>query len=111
LKALKTYAKFFKKKAAYEEILSDIKPNALRELKKQPEGKADVDGIEFHVTNKTTKKYSEELTTQIKKLREDEEEAGKVKTSSTESFDASIPRSVKESVLSDVSDFKKHFDL
>jgi len=111
MKALKNYSKYFKKKCAYEEILKDIHPAALRELKKCPEGKTDIDGVEFHVTNKPKKEYTEEVKAKIKQIREDEEKAGRVDVSSTESFDASIPRSVKEKVLAVVSDFRKHFGL
>ncbi|GIV45771.1 MAG: hypothetical protein KatS3mg036_0589 [Ignavibacterium sp.] len=59
MKALKLYAKYYKKLKAMDEILKDLHPLALRELKKYPEGKADFEGVEFHLQKKLRKKFDE----------------------------------------------------
>ena len=116
MKALKLYAKFYKKMKAMEEILKDLHPLVLRELKKYPEGKADFEGIEFHLTKKIEKKFDEiveaelkEIRDRINKLKEDAEKSGRVVYNERETFDASIPRSAKEHVLSTITEYKKYF--
>ncbi|WP_337871602.1 hypothetical protein [Ignavibacterium sp.] len=118
MKALKSYAKFYKKMKAFEEILKDLHPLALRELKKHPDGKADLDGVEFHLTKKVEKKFDEfveaelkELRDKINELKKDAEEKGRIIINEKETFDAQIPRSVKESVLGEVNEYKKWFSL
>lgn len=118
MKVLKLYAKFYKKLKAMEEILKDIHPLALRELKKYPDGKADFDGVEFHLTRKVEKKYADEVETELKELRNKTnvlklkaEEEGKVRFTERETFDAQIPRSSKDEVLGCVVEYKKHFGV
>lgn len=111
MKALKNYAKYYKRKLVMEEILRDLKANALRELKICDDGQAVVDDVEFHLTTKTTTSYPELVSKKIKDLREKARKDGTITTSSTESFDSSIPKSTKEKVLAQVPDYKKHFDL
>lgn len=107
---LKQYAKFYKKMIAYDEILKDLKPLAQKELKKQPDQKAITGGVEFHMTSKVTKEYPQVITEAIKILREDASGKGLVKEKTVPTFDAYIPKSVKESVLSkDVNDYRKYF--
>jgi hypothetical protein len=108
-KALKQYSKFLKKKLAAEEILKDLKPLALRELKKCKDGQAVVDDVEYHLTTKSETIYPESVTERIKELRDAAKESGKTKTKTTEAFDAQIPKSVKETVLSKILDYKKYF--
>lgn len=116
MKALKMYAKYYTKMIAMEEILKDLHPIAIRELKKYPEGKADFDGVEFHLTKKTEKKYNEKAELALKMLREnineikkEAEAKGMVEITEKETFDASIPRSNKKNVLAKISEYKKHF--
>ena len=109
MKDLKQYSKYLKKKLAAEEILKDLKPFALRELKKCKDGKAVVDDVEYHLTTKSETIYPESVTEQIKELREKARNAGKVKIKTSDAFDAQIPKSVKEIVLGKVNDFKKYF--
>lgn len=118
MKFLKAYAKYYKMYKAFEEILKDLHPLALRELKKYPEGKADYDGVEFHLTKKIERKYSETIDKQLKELRDKIEEikataeqSGLVILNEKETFDAQIPRSSKEQVLSSVKDYKKYFAI
>lgn len=118
MKALKLYAKFYKKLKAMDEILKDLHPLALRELKKQPEGKADYDGVEFHLTKKVEKKFDEfveaelkEMRDKINELKKEAEEKGRLILSEKETFDAQIPRSSKEQVLASVIEYKKYFAI
>lgn len=118
MKATKKYAKFLKKKLAYEEILKDLQEPVLRELKKAENGQAIVDEVEFHVTRKFDRKYSTEIEAQLKEkrkqieeIKEVEEKAGRVVLKEKPSFDAYIPKSTREDVLAEVPDYKKHFAL
>ena len=118
MKNLKMYTKYYIKLKAIDEILKDLQPLALRELKKMPDGKADFNGVEFHLTKKVEKKFDvvveaelKEIREKINKLKEDAEKAGRVVYNDKETFDAQIPRSSKEQVLSSVSDYKKYFAL
>lgn len=118
MKTLKLFAKIYIKMKAMEEILKDIHPLALRELKKYPEGKADFEGVEFHLTKKVEKKYDEfveaelkEMRDKINELKKDAEEKGRVNLNEKETFDAQIPRSSKENILSKVNDYRKHFGI
>jgi hypothetical protein len=118
MNALTTYAKYLKKKLGYDAILKDLHEQALRELRKYENGRYVVSGVEFHVTAKVEKKYSDKVEEQMKELRgriseikAKEEEAGRVVMSEKITFDASIPKSVREEVLAEVPDYKKHFAL
>jgi hypothetical protein len=118
MKTLKLYAKYYKTMKAMEEILKDLHQLALRELKKYPEGKADFDGVEFHLTKKVEKKYDEfvenelkEMRDKINELKKEAEEKGRAIINEKETFDAQIPRSSKEQVLSAVRDYKKYFAI
>lgn len=118
MKALKLYARYYKTMKAMDEILKDLHPLALRELKKYPEGKADYDGVEFHLTKKIEKKFDEFVEAELKKLRDkinelkkEAEEKGRVILNEKETFDAQIPRSSKEEVLATVKDYKKYFQI
>ncbi|MEJ5351938.1 MAG: hypothetical protein WHS65_10125 [Melioribacteraceae bacterium] len=118
MKALKLYAKFYKKMKAMEEILKDLHPLAMRELKKQEDGKADIDGVEFHLTKKVEKKYEEKIENELKELRDkineikqQAETEGRIAIIEKETFDASIPRSAKEQVLSTITEYKKYFAI
>ncbi|MEG8946628.1 hypothetical protein [Rosettibacter firmus] len=118
MKFLKAYAKYYKMYKAFEEILKDLHPLALRELKKYPEGKADYDGVEFHLTKKVEKKFDEFVEVQLKELRDkineikkEAEQRGDVIINEKETFDAQIPRSSKEEVLATVKDYKKYFAI
>lgn len=118
MKNLKLYAKYYIKMKAMEEILKDLQPLALRELKKQPEGKADFNGVEFHITKKVEKKFDEFVEAELKEMREKisemkqaAEEKGRVILNERETFDAQIPRSTKEEVLASVTEYKKYFAI
>ncbi|MCZ7608871.1 MAG: hypothetical protein M5U17_01780 [Ignavibacterium sp.] len=118
MKSLKKYAKFLKKKLAYEEILRDLQEACLRELRKEDNGQAIVDEVEFHLTKKTERKYSNAIEEvlrakrkEIKDMQEAEEEAGRVVLKHKETFDSYIPKSTREDVLAEVLDYKKHFSL
>ncbi len=112
MKYLKIYAKLYKKAEALKEILSDLKPLAQKELKRCPDGKTIVTDVEFHMTTKTTNEYSDEVKSRIEALRAEAKESGKVKVKETESFDAYIPKSAKETVLAKSStDYRKHFGV
>lgn len=118
MRSLRKYAKYLKKKLAYESILKDLQEPALRELRKQENGQAIVDEVEFHVTKKVTKEFStrtEELLAEMrektKQLKEMDERDGLVVIKEKETFDAYIPKSTKEDVLAEVNDYKKHFAL
>lgn len=109
MKALNQYSKILKKKLAMDEILKDLKPLALRELKKCKDGQAVVDDVEYHLTTKTETQYPDSVNERIKELREEAKAKGKVKLRTSEAFDAQIPKSVKETVLAKVLDYKKYF--
>ena len=107
--ALKQYSKYLKKKLAADEILKDLQPLVLRELRRCKEGKAVEDDVEYHLTTKTSINYPASVNDKIKELREEAKAKGKCKTRSVEAFDAQIPRSVKENVLARVPDYRKYF--
>lgn len=118
MKALKLYAKFYKKLKAMEDILKDLHSLAMRELKKHENGRAEIDGVEFHLTKKVEKKFDEFVEVELKKMRErinelkkEAEEKGRVIVNEKETFDASIPRSAKEQVLSTITEYKKYFSI
>jgi uncharacterized protein YukE len=103
---------------AQERICADLKNDVLRELKKQPNGKAIVSGVEFHTTIKRSAKYPKDvkeildnLKNQIDEQKKRAEDAGTVKYSSTDAFDASIPKSSEKEILIGESDYKKHFGV
>lgn len=116
MSALKKYAKHFIKLKAQEKIVADLKSDALRELGRQPDGKAIVGGVEFHRTVKRKAKYPSDvqvildsLKVQIDEQKKRAEDAGTVKYSSTPGFDAAIPPSVADAVLRTDPDYKRHF--
>lgn len=118
MKSLKKYAKFLKKKLAYEEILKDLQEPCLRELRKADNGQAIVDEVEFHITKKVERKYSDvievilkEKRKSIKEIQDEEEKAGRVELKEKITFDAYIPKSTREDVLAEVLDYKKYFSL
>lgn len=118
MKALKQYAKMYIKLKAIEEILKDLHPTVLRELRKYPEGKADFDGVEFHLTKKVERKYQKDIEEKLKELRKmidglkaEAEQNGMVEITEKETFDASIPRSAKEQILAKVTEYKKYFGV
>lgn len=108
---LTKYAKILKKKLAYDEILKDVKPAAIKELKRQPGKKATISDVEFHLTTKKEISYSKELKDKIKVLREDEVKTGAATVLATQTLNAELPKAVKDKVLSSVTDYKKHFSL
>jgi hypothetical protein len=112
------YAKHLAKKKAQEKILEDLKDNVLRELKRTPEGKAMVDGVEFHLTTKATRRYPKDikevidnLQIQIDLQKQNAEDAGKVTITETSTFDASIPKAAEKEVLGNVPDYRKYFGI
>jgi hypothetical protein len=107
--ALKKYSKYLKKKLAMEEILDDLKPLALRELKRSKDGQAIVDDVEYHLTEKSTTSYPDEVNHKIQTLREEARNSGKCKIKSREAFDAYLPKSSKETVLAKITDYKNYF--
>jgi len=118
MKALKLYAKHLAQKKAQEEILNDVKEEVLRELKRIPDGKAAVDGVEFHRTTKVSRKYAKDiqdilkdLQTQVDDQKKRAEESGKVKLTYRSTFDASIPAAAEADVLGRVRDYQKHFGV
>lgn len=115
---LKTYAKILRKKKAAERILADMKKLVLRELKKLPDGKTAVDGVEFHLTNKNTAVFATDIDAVLKNLRAqiDEqkklaEDAGQVSYETEETFDAAIPKSAEKIVLAGDKDYANYFGL
>lgn len=117
--ALKQYAKHFKKMLAQQKILADLKKQALRELKKQPNGQAIVGGVELHMTKKKTAtiypediaKILENLKTQTKEQIKRAEDAGQVKCKFRETFDAAVPKSAQKRILSEDKDYARHFGV
>jgi hypothetical protein len=122
MQALKKYARLHKKKLALEEILSDLKGEALEELKACPDGKAVAEDIEFNLSTKTDKVYPESTQaqidridkaakTEIKALKEAAESAGLVEISFEKILVAKLPRSVKDKVLAKIAEFRKYFEI
>jgi len=114
--ALKKYSKYLKKALAYDAMCKDMKDQVMRELKRQPEGQAVCDGVEYHLTTKTVRTYNDpklkEMKAQVEALEKQLLEAGAVKIKENETFDAYIPKSSKETVLARaVPDYKKHFSV
>ena len=107
--ALKQYSKFYKKKLAAEAILNDLRPSAIRELKKSKDKQAVVDDVEYHITKKPKNDYPEDVKKKIERLRERAKKQGRVKTKIQTTLDAEIPKSVKEKVLTQVTEYKKYF--
>jgi hypothetical protein len=103
---------------AQERICADLKNTVLRELKKQPNGKAIVSGVEFHTTIKRLAKYPKDvkeilanLKNQIDEQKKRADDAGTVKYATTDSFDASIPKSSEKKILVGETDYKRHFGV
>jgi len=113
---LKLHSKIFKKMKALQAILDDIKDNCIKELKKQPENAAIVEGVEYHLTASvkktiTSKKYKA-MNAELKELKEAELAAGHFKESETITFDSYIPKSTVDAILASASpEFKKHFAM
>jgi hypothetical protein len=109
---LKLYAKLLKKSLALTEILKDIKPLTIKELKRFPDMQAVKDGVEFHMTTKSKKEYPDDVKLAIEALRTSSESAGHVKITSINTLDAYVPKSVKDTVLARASaDYRKHFRI
>ncbi len=108
---LKNYSKFLKKKLAAEAILEDLKPNVLIELKKFSDGQTVCDDVEYHITTSSSTSFNEEVNDAIKSIKENAKQAGKFKVETKETFNASIPKSVKEKVLAKITDYKNYFGL
>lgn len=118
MSAIKIYSKHLASKKAIERILDDLKDSVIRELNRMPDGKAAVNGIEFHKTIKTTRRYPkdireiiENLQSQIDEQKKVAEEAGKVTISETPTFDASIPKAIEKDVFSKIPAYKKYFGI
>lgn len=116
MKAIEQYAKHFAAKKAEEKILEDLKQSVLSELRRVQDGKYNVHGVEFHLTAKATRRYPKDikeildnLQSQIDEQKKVAEEAGKVKISKKETFDASIPKSTEVDVLSKIKEYAKYF--
>lgn len=117
-KALKAYSKAYKQLKAYEAICKDLKKEVLRDLNKEPEGKAVVEGVEFHKSKKVEKSFPriqpilDKLNAKIKQLKDTAEQTGNFKTKETPNFNASIPKSVTDSVLASCcKDYKRRFKI
>jgi hypothetical protein len=122
MQALKKYARLHKKKLALEEILSDLKGEALEELKACPDGKAVAEDVEFNLSTTTKKVFPELVQKEIDsinkeaKLKTDTlkvaaENANQVEVSSEKILVAKLPKSVKEKVLAKIPDYRKYFEI
>lgn len=118
MRALKLYSKYLKRKLAYENILKELKDECLRELKRTENGKAVVDGVEYHLTKKVERKYMPNVEEELKKLRkmideikELEEKEGRVILKEKETFDSYIPASSLEAMLAEVPEYRKFFGI
>lgn len=116
LNNIKKFTKYYIKMKALEEILKDMHPLILRELKRQPDGKAIASGVEYHITKKVERKYSDKIDAALKDLREkinqikqNAEANGDVSLIEKETFDVYIPKSSKEQVFATIPDYKKYF--
>lgn len=118
--ALQKYAHHFKQKRAQEKILSDLRKEVLVELKEASDGKAIAGDVEFHLTKKLSatiypkdiQDVIDSLQLQLDDTKKNADEAGKVRRKYSAAFDASIPKSAEEEVLSAASnEYKKHFKL
>jgi phenylalanyl-tRNA synthetase alpha subunit len=118
--ALQKYAYHFKQKRAQEKILSDLRKEVLAELKVIEGGNTVVGDVEFHMTKKLSatifpkdiQDVIDSLQQQIDDIKQNADEAGKVKRKYSAAFDASVPKSAEEEVLAAASnDYKKHFKL
>jgi hypothetical protein len=116
MNALKLYANHLKQSKVHDAILSDLRSKVLRELKRMPNGKAVVDGVEFYCTTKVTRHYSkdvrdmlDDLQATCETLKERAEISGKVKLEKRPSFDAAIPKSAEKRLLKPLRDFQKYF--
>lgn len=117
MKNIKKYALLLVKRDAIDEILKDLKNGVLRELKKLPEGKQIVEGVDFHRTFAVTRKYAKDIADVLKDLKKKIEEqkkraedAGKVRITKTETFDAEIPKQMKEQLFDEVAEYRHHFN-
>jgi hypothetical protein len=106
---LKLYSKFLKKKLAAEAILEDLKPNVLIELKKFTDGQTVCDDVEYHITNSSSTKFADDVNEQIKAIKENAKQANKFTLEVKETFNAAIPKSVKEKVLLKITEYKNYF--
>jgi len=117
MKSIKKYALLLTRREALDAVLKDLKSDVLRELKKLPEGKQVVEGVEFHRTFAVTRKYAKDIADVLKDLKKKVEEqkkraedAGKVRIIKTETFDAEIPTSAKELLFDEVTEYRHHFN-
>jgi hypothetical protein len=118
MNAIQLYAKHLIKEKAHAEICADVKEQALRELQRLEDGKAEAFGVEFHLTTKVTTKYAKDIADILKDLKAQEEqqkklakESAKYREKRTPTFDASIPKSTEETILAGVPDYRKHFGI
>lgn len=117
-KALKAYAKAYKQMKAQQAICKDLAKQCFRDLNVEPDGKAVVDGVEFHQSSKVEKSYPkiqpilDKLNAKIKQLKETCEQTGEFKKKSTPVINASVPKSATKQVLAkSCNDYKKHFKI
>lgn len=117
-KALKAYAKAYKIMMANKAICKDLAKQCYRDLNNEKEGKAIVDGVEFHQSVKVEKSFPkiqtilDKLNDKIKQLKETAEQTGQVTKKGTPIINASIPKSATDQVLAKSSaDYKKHFKV
>jgi hypothetical protein len=118
MQSLKQYAKYFARVKAYEKICAELKSQVILDLKRQPDGRAAVNGVEFHLTKKVEKKWARDIQAVLDNLREEikqqqkmAEDAGKVTYKETPTFDAAIPKATVEDVLGRIPDYGKFFGL
>jgi hypothetical protein len=118
MSAISTYIKFLRKKKAAEKILADLKKSVLRELRKCPDGKFVSNLVEFHLTNKRTASFAEDVEEILKNLRNQIDEqkkraidAGQVSYEEEESFDAEIPKTDQKKFLAEDRDYRRHFGI
>ena len=117
LKSLKAYSKYLKKYKALEKIMQHLKEKCILELKKEG-GYAIVDDVEYHITKKMEFKFMPEVEKNLKELKEqieiikmEEKNAGRVEIKEKETFDAYIPKSNFENIVSKVPEYKKYFGI
>lgn len=114
--AINQYIKYLRKKKAAEKILSDLKKQVLRELKKCPDGKFESNLVEFHLTIKRTPVFPPDVEEILKNLRNQIDEqkkravdAGQVSYEEEETFDAEIPKAVIKKFLHEDKDYRNYF--
>jgi hypothetical protein len=120
MKALKLYAKMLIKKLAYEAILNHLKPFALEELKGCKDGQAVAGNVEYNLSTRTAKVYSDEVQaiidgitaeakSKVDAIKEQAEKNEQVQITSDKILVAKLPKSSAEGTLSKITDYKKYF--